>query len=64
HVLHVESVAPMRSVELLTMDGKAVKKTKGDSYTLSLSLDQVKPGMYLLRVQTDGLVITEKIIKK
>ncbi|MBC8005045.1 MAG: alpha-amylase, partial [Verrucomicrobia bacterium] len=39
HVLHVESVAPMRSVELLTMDGKAVKKTKGDSYTLSLSLD-------------------------
>ncbi|HET6556250.1 MAG TPA: alpha-amylase family glycosyl hydrolase [Prolixibacteraceae bacterium] len=64
HSLHVESASPIRTVELLTMDGKTVKRMNGNHYTLSFNLDQVKQGMYLLRVQTTERVFTEKVIRK
>lgn len=64
HTLHVESGTPIRHVELLTIDGKTVKSIKGGQNTLSFPLDQVKQGMYLLRVQTDAQLFTEKVMKK
>lgn len=63
HLL-IEAHEPIREVELYAADGKMARKINGDNNVLDISLDQLKPGLYFLRVQTTAQLFTEKVIKK
>ena len=61
--IQIESKEMIRSVELFSIDGKNIKKTNTNSNSLKIKLDELKPGMYFLRVQTDSQLFTEKVVK-
>ena len=61
--IQIESKEMIRSVELFSMDGKNIKKTKTNTNSLNIRLEELRPGMYLLRVQTDNQIFTEKVVK-
>jgi len=62
--IRIEAKEPIRTVELISVDGKSACKINGGANSINFSLDQIKPGLYFLRVQTNGKLYTEKIIKK
>lgn len=59
----IESPEVIRAAELIAIDGKIVLRSAPHTPRLILELNQLKPGMYLLRVQTNRQVFTEKVIK-
>ncbi|MBW8331176.1 MAG: T9SS type A sorting domain-containing protein [Prolixibacteraceae bacterium] len=61
--IQIESKEIIRSVELFSIDGKNIKKTNTDTNNLNIRLDELKPGLYFLRVQTDRQFFTEKVVK-
>ncbi|MDO9040034.1 MAG: T9SS type A sorting domain-containing protein, partial [Bacteroidota bacterium] len=61
--IQIESKEMIRSVELFSIDGKNIKKTNTDSNNLNIRLDELRPGLYFLRIQTDNQIFTEKIDK-
>jgi hypothetical protein len=62
--IRIEAQEPIRTVELFSLDGKMARKISGDTNILNISLDQLDPGLYFLRIQTNGGLFTEKVIKK
>ena len=61
--IQIESKEMIRSVELFSIDGKNIKKTNTNTNNLNIRLDELRPGMYFLRVQTDNQLFTEKLVK-
>lgn len=61
--IQIESKEMIRSVELFSIDGKNIKKTNTNTNNLNIRLDELRPGMYFLRVQTDNQLFTEKVVK-
>lgn len=61
--IQIESKELIRSVELFSIDGKNIKKTNTDTNNLNIRLDELRPGMYFLRVQTDNQLFTEIFVK-
>jgi glycosidase len=61
--IHIESNEMIKTVELLTISGSSIQKTEASSNTFSISLNQLKRGIYLLRIQTNDRFFTEKVIK-
>jgi glycosidase len=64
NVVHVQAKEPIKTIELLTLEGKTAKTLQGSSADFSFSLDTLKVGIYLLRVKTQSSVFTEKIVKQ
>ena len=62
--LRIEAIEPISTVELFSVDGKMARQISGGDNALTISLDQLNPGMYFVRVQTNSQLFTEKIIKK
>jgi hypothetical protein len=61
--IQIESKEVIRWVELFSIDGKNIKKTNTNTNNLNIRLDELRPGMYFLRVQTDNQLFTEKFVK-
>lgn len=61
--VHIESKEKIRSVDLISTDGKIVKKTKGFGNSVELSTSFLKPGIYFLRINTLNQIFTEKLVK-
>ncbi|MGE5429309.1 MAG: alpha-amylase family glycosyl hydrolase [Methylococcaceae bacterium] len=64
NMVHITAKEPIQTVELITLDGKTAKKLYGDSVDFSFNLDTLKAGIYLLRINTQSKVFTEKIVKQ
>ena len=62
--IYIEAKVPITTVELYSVDGKIIKKVNAGSNNLNFSLDQIRPGMYFLSVQTNKKIYTEKIFIK
>ena len=62
--LQVESLKTVQNIELYSIDGKVVYQSKPIMNNASISLTNLKTGIYFLRVQTDNQLFTEKIVKK
>ncbi|MGE5393932.1 MAG: alpha-amylase family glycosyl hydrolase [Candidatus Saccharibacteria bacterium] len=63
-VIHVTAKEPIKTVELITLEGKTEKTLNVGASDFSFSLDTLKVGIYLLRIKTQSEVVTEKVIKK
>jgi glycosidase len=61
--INIESEEMIRSAELFSIDGKNIKKTNANTNSIIIRLNELKPGMYFLRVQTDNQLFTEKVVK-
>lgn len=61
--IQIESGEMIRSVEMFSIDGKIIQKTNVDSNSSTISLKKLNRGIYLLRIQTNGQLFTEKFIK-
>ena len=61
--IQIESEEIIRFAELFAIDGKNIKKTNANTNSINIRLDELKPGMYFLRVQTDSQLFTEKVVK-
>lgn len=49
---------------LTDMNGKIIQQSTGNGYRLSFDLSNVAAGMYMIRVEENGNVITKKVIKQ
>ena len=63
-MIHISGRENIQSVQLLTMDGKTIRTIHAEAPALSLSLEELKDGLYFLRIQTQNKVYVEKIIKR
>ena len=61
--IQIESKEMIRSVELFSIDGKSINRAKTNSNSLKIKLNDLKSGMYFLRVKTDNQLFTEKVVK-
>jgi hypothetical protein len=52
------------SVTLTDVNGKIIQQFKGQGYRLSFDLNGLANGVYVVRVENDGLVITKKVVKQ
>lgn len=62
--IHVQSAESIQAVELFSIDGKMIQKTPGGSNELTIKLEHLRPGMYLIRVETGSRNYTEKVMKR
>ena len=62
--IHIQSAESMQAVELFSIDGKMIQKTMTGTNDVTIKLDHLRPGMYLIRVETNGRNYTEKINKR
>lgn len=46
------------------MNGKIIQQSTGNGHKLSFDLSGVGAGMYMIRVEENGNVITKKVIKQ
>jgi hypothetical protein len=65
-LLYLESNKEMNNITLYSLNGAPVEKmTDYCSYTLSINVTHLKPGIYLLRIIfTNGETVTSTVIKK
>ena len=61
--LQIESSITINEIELFSIDGKVVYQSNPATNNISLSLNNLKTGIYFLRVQTNSQLFTEKIVK-
>lgn len=62
NMFNVTGVDSIKSLSLFSMDGKLVKRQLKSS---SISVEKMKPGMYLLKIETDDIMpITRKVFVK
>lgn len=61
--LTIETADLIRRVEIYSMDGKMVLQSNHNTNNLKVNLNNLKPGMYFLRVQTTTQLFTEKVVK-
>lgn len=61
--VHIESKEKIRSVDLISTDGKIVKKTEAFGNSVELGTSFLKPGIYFLRINTLNQIFTEKLVK-
>lgn len=65
-LLYLESNKEMNNITIYSLNGVPVEKmTDYCSYTLSINVTRLKPGIYLLRIIfTNGEIVTSTVIKK
>lgn len=63
---HIQIISKdfIKTVELFSMEGKIAKSINTHTNLLNISIDNLNPGMYFIRIQTMGQIFTEKVIKK
>jgi hypothetical protein len=64
-LIHVESHLPIRTVDVLNVSGQVVQKVKPMSGAIiTIDVNDLKSGVYYLRMETDNGHISKKVIKK
>lgn len=61
--IQVVSKETIVKVDLLSIDGKLIGQKHPESLSLNLNVNNLKPGIYLLRIQTSGQLFTQKFVK-
>jgi len=61
--IQIESKEIITKIEVVSIEGKIAKIINADRNTMNISLENLNPGMYFLRIQTSGQIFTEKFIK-
>lgn len=59
--LHIESAHNMQTVEIIDLLGRTVIQEETDAQNISLSVENLHPGMYFVKIHTDGHIQTERI---
>lgn len=62
--LSVQSAEKIKSVELLSVDGKKVHQIIAPDNYLNISISHLRAGLYFLRIQTANQLITQKVVKR
>lgn len=53
----------LKTIELIDLNGKSLMKLTSNEIQINLNISRLSRGVYLLRIQTDNLYQTQKIIK-
>jgi len=64
NILHLVSDEEISDIELYSMDGKRVLSKQADSNEISLSVESVSPGTYLVRCSSRGSQCSQKVMIK
>lgn len=62
--LHINSKQLIKTVDLMSVDGRIIRSVNVNSNFMNMNLDHLNPGIYILRIQTSGKFFTEKILKQ
>jgi hypothetical protein len=62
--LYVESEVVMTNVSVFDIYGRLLNTTELNASAAEMSLQNLQPGMYILRVRSGKFISTEKIIKE
>ena len=63
-VVHIGGLNGAYTVRIFNMTGQVVKSAMGASPELTLNLNDLSSGMYLIRIESQGRTHTSKVIKK
>lgn len=58
--LYIQSETPVQSVQVLSLDGKEIMNVE----RTRIDVSQLPKGAYLVRISTDGVVLTKRLIKQ
>ncbi len=61
--LEIGSGEPIEQVEIFSFDGKTIQRLMPNSNQLTIDVNCMKPGMYILRIKTANQFISEKVVK-
>jgi hypothetical protein len=61
NVLHIQTTEPMREIRILNTLGQQVRQEKVGGTSLSLNLEELSSGLYLIKIVTDKGVSSKKI---
>ncbi|MFW5706533.1 MAG: T9SS type A sorting domain-containing protein [Bacteroidota bacterium] len=61
-VLHIAGNSPMRNVTITNVSGMEVYREQLNDTSATLRISDLQKGIYLVRIQTDGLTITRKLV--
>ena len=62
--LTIQSEEKIKSIELLSVDGKKVRQIVSPDNYLNINVNYMTPGLYFLRIRTATQLITRKVVKK
>ena len=63
-ILTISDVKEISSYTIYDISGKQVLSNSAKSSKLELNVSQLKPGMYIVKANSDGVLKTFKFIKK
>ena len=63
-VLHVKTKEKLTSYEIITADGRLVKKADLDGRNYTIQMQELKTGVYFVKVFGEGFATAGKVIKK
>ena len=63
-VLNLSADKNISKVELFDLAGKKIQSKSSDSNEISMNLNHLKSGVYLIKATIDGKIISQKFIKK
>ena len=61
--LYVEGTEPIQQIELISAEGKIIRKLQPNNTRFSFELNGLVSGLFMVRIKTLHQVITEKIVK-
>ncbi len=61
-MLQIESSEPIKFISIFNGRGEEVTRRQGEGETFSMGLNGLAPGLYLVRIETKGEVITRKVV--
>ncbi len=62
--LRIDMQQEIRSIKMFTIDGRLVKAFKGLTRSNSINVSELRPGVYILSIQTSEGIINRKFIKQ
>lgn len=61
--LYVESQDIIQQIELISVDGRILRKLQPNTSSFSFELNGLKSGLFIVRIKTHHQIFTEKIVK-
>ncbi len=61
--LNVEAQEMIQQIELISADGRVIRKFQPNTSSFSFELNGLKNGLFILRIKTPRQIFTEKIVK-
>jgi glycosidase len=61
--LYVEGMELIQQIELISADGSVVRRYQPKTITCSLNINDLNPGLFIVRIKTSSQIIAWKVIK-